>query len=199
MVGQGFIDLVQEAARKADNANCHLNDEIDSSDTRPHNNSTNKQVENNAMIEAVISMGSSENGEISSGLRNHEVTIMKLEEELKRVHKELETHLRIFGETSVKEVERRIQLQRIISQQRKYIEDQDELLKKLRDELNEKQRMLMRRGDHLMCKICFNMSIEVLFMPCRHLISCHKCASRLQGRCPVCRNEIHDYIYVILG
>lgn len=31
-MGQGFIDLVQEAARKADNANCHLNDEIDSSD-----------------------------------------------------------------------------------------------------------------------------------------------------------------------
>lgn len=118
---------------------------------------------------------------------------------MKREHKELETHLRIFGEISEREVERRIQLHRIISQQRKKIKYQDGLLKKLRDELNEKQHMLMGRGDPLMCKICFDMNIEALFMPCRHLISCHKCASRFQGRCPVCRNEIHDTIYVILG
>eukprot|EP00105_Crassostrea_gigas_P044871 XP_019929019.1 PREDICTED: baculoviral IAP repeat-containing protein 7-B [Crassostrea gigas] len=199
MKGQAFIDLVQEAVRKADMTNSHLNDENDSSDKRSHNNSTNKQVENIAMLEAEISRGSSENGEISSGLRNQELTIVKLKGELKRTWKELKRHLRILGETSEREVECRIKLQRTTSQNRKIIEYQDELIKKLKNELDEKNQMMTRQSDSLICKICLDKHIEVLFMPCRHLISCHDCARRLQRRCPVCRNEIHNTIFVILG
>lgn len=108
-------------------------------------------------------------------------------------------HLRILKETSEREVEFRIQLQRTTSELRKKIEYQDDLLTKLKNELDKKQRMMTRQSHSLICKICLDMHIEVLFMPCHHLISCHDCASRLQGRCPVCRSEIHDTIYVILG
>lgn len=129
------------------------------------------------------------------GLRNQELTIVKLKGELKRTRKELKRHLRILGETSEREVECRIKLQRT----RKIIEYQDELLKKLKNELDEKNQMMTRQSDSLICKICLDKHIEVLFMPCRHLISCHDCARRLQRRCPVCRNEIHNTIFVILG
>lgn len=129
------------------------------------------------------------------GLRNQELTIVKLKGELKRTRKELKRHLRILGETSEREVECRIKLQRTT----KIIEYQDELLKKLKNELDEKNQMMTRQSDSLICKICLDKHIEVLFMPCRHLISCHDCARRLQRRCPVCRNEIHNTIFVILG
>lgn len=132
-------------------------------------------------------------------LRNQELKIMKLKNELKRKHKELKTHLRILEETSKREVETKIRLQGINSQLRKDIKYQDGEVTKLKDELDEKRRMLTRHIDPLMCKICFDMNIEVLFMPCCHLISCHKCASRLQERCPICRNEIHYTISVIFG
>lgn len=133
------------------------------------------------------------------GLRNQELTIVKLKGELKRTRKELKRHLIILGETSEREVECRIKLQRTTSQNRKKIEYQDELLKKLKNELDEKKQMMTRQSDSLICKICLDKHIEVLFMPCRHLISCHDCERRLQRRCPLCRNEIHNTIFVILG
>lgn len=133
------------------------------------------------------------------GLRSQELTIVKLKGELKRKRKELKTHLRILGETSERELECRIKLQRTTSQNRTKIEYQDGLLKKLKNELDEKQRMMTIQSHSLICKICLDKHVEVLFMPCHHLISCHDCARRLQGRCPVCRSEIHDTIYVILG
>ena len=39
------------------------------------------------------------------------------------------------------------------------------------------------------CKICTINTVEVLFTPCNHVLSCKKCAANLSN-CPVCRKEI---------
>jgi hypothetical protein len=39
------------------------------------------------------------------------------------------------------------------------------------------------------CKICMVKDIEVVFLPCGHLVSCAECAGALKD-CPVCRNVI---------
>ena len=45
------------------------------------------------------------------------------------------------------------------------------------------------------CKVCLVEEVQVLFLPCRHLVTCEKCANRL-GQCPLCRENIQDTIRV---
>lgn len=40
--------------------------------------------------------------------------------------------------------------------------------------------------DSVLCKICFKEKLEVLFMPCGHVIACIQCAVTLD-QCAVCR------------
>jgi predicted RNase H-like nuclease (RuvC/YqgF family) len=37
------------------------------------------------------------------------------------------------------------------------------------------------------CKICLERKRDVVFVPCGHVYSCKKCASKLFGKCPICR------------
>ena len=39
------------------------------------------------------------------------------------------------------------------------------------------------------CKICLSSHIQILFLPCRHLVCCEKCSGCLR-HCPICRREI---------
>ena len=43
------------------------------------------------------------------------------------------------------------------------------------------------------CKICMDNKVEVVFFPCRHLISCVSCAQQLRD-CPNCRKFIQRKI-----
>ncbi|KAF7675952.1 Baculoviral IAP repeat-containing protein 3 [Astathelohania contejeani] len=43
------------------------------------------------------------------------------------------------------------------------------------------------------CKICMNAGLEIVFLPCTHMISCSSCISSLKY-CPICRSDI---IYII--
>lgn len=47
---------------------------------------------------------------------------------------------------------------------------------------------LHRLMDSLTCRICMDNQIDVAFLPCAHMVTCHKCASRID-KCPVCRSE----------
>lgn len=41
----------------------------------------------------------------------------------------------------------------------------------------------------LTCKVCLQEELSVLFLPCRHLVSCTSCAAKVTT-CPTCRREI---------
>ncbi|CAG2255224.1 BIRC7_8 [Mytilus edulis] len=45
------------------------------------------------------------------------------------------------------------------------------------------------------CKICCEMPVSIVFLPCGHLSSCSQCAPALKS-CPVCRSEIKGSVKV---
>ena len=48
------------------------------------------------------------------------------------------------------------------------------------------------------CKVCFDRQIDVLFIPCRHLVCCATCAA-LSKTCPVCRGHVSETLKVFPG
>lgn len=70
------------------------------------------------------------------------------------------------------------------------------------------QRMKERKEDRLgevvcyklqrvVCKICLDKEVEVLFLPCYHLVSCQDCKEQLiQKKCPLCRDAYQGTIRV---
>lgn len=45
--------------------------------------------------------------------------------------------------------------------------------------------------DEHLCTICLENKKKVLFEPCRHVVSCHKCTNDLKEyKCPMCRQNI---------
>lgn len=47
---------------------------------------------------------------------------------------------------------------------------------------------LHRLMDALTCKICMDNQIDVVFLPCAHVVACTECAARVD-RCPLCRSQ----------
>ncbi|GFY39076.1 hypothetical protein TNIN_323341 [Trichonephila inaurata madagascariensis] len=52
--------------------------------------------------------------------------------------------------------------------------------------------------DTVICKICMDTEIDVVFQPCSHLISCHICEAKIFD-CPLCRNPVTHKIKVFRG
>lgn len=49
-----------------------------------------------------------------------------------------------------------------------------------------------QRSDKI-CKICFHNTIDVVFLPCGHILSCETCAYR-EGRCPLrCEDDMSTF------
>ena len=48
------------------------------------------------------------------------------------------------------------------------------------------------------CKVCFDRQIDVLFIPCKHLVCCATCAA-LSKTCPVCRGHVFETLRVFPG
>ncbi|GFT45512.1 hypothetical protein NPIL_499721 [Nephila pilipes] len=48
------------------------------------------------------------------------------------------------------------------------------------------------------CKICMDEEMDVVFEPCRHLVSCHKCAVQISN-CPLCRTPVLNKMKVFRG
>lgn len=54
------------------------------------------------------------------------------------------------------------------------------------------------KGDGRLCKICYNAEMSIVFLPCKHMVSCGNCASVLDT-CPICRKSIDLIITAILS
>ncbi|GFY50355.1 e3 ubiquitin-protein ligase XIAP [Trichonephila inaurata madagascariensis] len=52
--------------------------------------------------------------------------------------------------------------------------------------------------DTVICKICMDKEMDVVFQPCSHLVSCHICAAKIFD-CPLCRNPVTHKIKVFRG
>lgn len=50
-------------------------------------------------------------------------------------------------------------------------------------------------GKSLICKICCDKEISVMFLSCAHSLSCSQCAINFTD-CPLCRQRIHGYIRI---
>nr|BDT62997.1 MAG: baculoviral IAP repeat-containing protein [Trachysalambria curvirostris nimavirus] len=62
---------------------------------------------------------------------------------------------------------------------------------KLADELE-------RIRDSRMCKVCMGTEMDVVFLPCAHMIACANCAAALV-QCPICRKDIRYTIKPIVS
>lgn len=40
------------------------------------------------------------------------------------------------------------------------------------------------------CKLCMEHTIEKVFLPCGHALSCNRCAQKIGNFCPVCETRI---------
>jgi len=71
-----------------------------------------------------------------------------------------------------------------------------------REELLKRQRVLEQENaklkDSRMCKICLDLDVRIVFLPCRHLVSCEKCAPSLT-KCPMCRKFIQGSVHAFVS
>lgn len=51
--------------------------------------------------------------------------------------------------------------------------------------------------DPVVCKVCCKEEMQAIFLPCRHISTCYKCASE-QKQCLVCFEPIYAYMQVFL-
>ncbi len=49
-----------------------------------------------------------------------------------------------------------------------------------------------------MCKICMDNDVNIVFLPCGHLVSCQECAPNIK-KCAVCRAPIRDTVRTYLS
>ncbi|XP_044575990.1 baculoviral IAP repeat-containing protein 7-B-like isoform X2 [Cotesia glomerata] len=52
--------------------------------------------------------------------------------------------------------------------------------------------------DARMCKICYNDVLGVVFLPCRHMVACTRCAASMTS-CPVCREPVSMTVRAIIS
>lgn len=52
-----------------------------------------------------------------------------------------------------------------------------------------------RLKDEQSCRVCYNEESNILFLPCRHLVTCPTCAASV-ANCPVCRSPIETTVQV---
>lgn len=81
-------------------------------------------------------------------------------------------------------------LEQEIQQERQRRQALEQELQRMRereeDQLEEEVRYMFKR---VVCKICLDKEVEVLFLPCNHLVSCQGCKKQLaQKKCPLCRD-----------
>uniref|UniRef100_A0A2S2NP33 Apoptosis 2 inhibitor n=2 Tax=Schizaphis graminum TaxID=13262 RepID=A0A2S2NP33_SCHGA len=47
--------------------------------------------------------------------------------------------------------------------------------------------------DPMLCKVCYKEKMTTVFLPCRHVYSCGKCAEQID-KCPICRADVFSLI-----
>jgi Zinc finger, C3HC4 type (RING finger) len=49
-------------------------------------------------------------------------------------------------------------------------------------------------NDDPTCLVCMTNLIDVLFLPCTHMVVCHVCAPKLSNKCPTCRAPVRTFV-----
>jgi len=74
---------------------------------------------------------------------------------------------------------------------------EDQLDASLRTVRNMRTQRLQRRLEEIQdskrCKVCFESSVDVVLLPCKHHILCNGCSEKVQ-KCPVCNTQIQNRI-----
>ena len=75
-----------------------------------------------------------------------------------------------------------------------------EKLEKNGQEIQSRFEKLEKEVEKKICKICMDMDMDMIFLPCRHMVMCGVCSTSMTGsQCPICRQEIHYMLKVILA
>ena len=56
-----------------------------------------------------------------------------------------------------------------------------------------------RATSGLECRICFDRPVNVLLLPCKHLVMCESCAAMSNKTCPLCRGRVSEILRVYTG
>jgi E3 ubiquitin-protein ligase XIAP len=48
-------------------------------------------------------------------------------------------------------------------------------------------------NEDLICNVCLDRKVRIIFLPCQHMVTCPACASVL-STCPLCRSDIKAYV-----
>ena len=59
--------------------------------------------------------------------------------------------------------------------------------------LHHHQRQFEKTVSQLRCKVCLDSVVEIIFLPCSHLVCCVQCAASMSA-CPVCRSDVRATI-----
>ena len=75
-------------------------------------------------------------------------------------------------------------------------------MKKISSNFEEMKRSLEKENQKLKdshtCTICMITEIEIVFLPCRHFVTCKKCAHSLK-ECPICRKTLKNKMKAYLS
>ncbi|XP_060587497.1 baculoviral IAP repeat-containing protein 7-A-like [Ruditapes philippinarum] len=74
------------------------------------------------------------------------------------------------------------------------INEDDEPLETIETLLGENERL----KEQYTCKICLDRRVDVIFLPCGHMVSCPQCAPALT-KCPVCRRTINGQLKAFMS
>ncbi|WAR08612.1 BIR7A-like protein [Mya arenaria] len=61
------------------------------------------------------------------------------------------------------------------------------------EQLRLQQATVYGHADKLLCKICMERDVNIVFMPCGHLVACETCGHKLKN-CPMCRKSIRGHV-----
>ena len=73
-------------------------------------------------------------------------------------------------------------------------EEEEEEEEKLKREMLQTENEELQRQNA--CKVCLDLQVSVLFLPCGHLAVCHVCSPAMET-CPMCRQPVKGRALVL--
>ncbi|KAK0042869.1 inhibitor of apoptosis [Biomphalaria pfeifferi] len=181
LMGQNFVDAVQELNKTNDKISFQMVIEtMDGSPAAFQLDSKSQPLKRDAAVRAMIEFGYKETQvlEVANHVKSQENVIMSADVLLKKLNEESETNPHLSS--------------RQLRALRKSATEQDlESIRKMKERNNELRQQTM-------CKICMDKDVEVVFLPCGHLVSCAECAGALKD-CAVCRKPVKGTVRAFLG
>lgn len=60
------------------------------------------------------------------------------------------------------------------------------------------EEQLRRLQEERTCKVCMDKEVNIVFIPCGHLVVCRECAPSLR-KCPICRGLVKGTVRTFLS